>query len=335
MVGSGSSQVTAIFQFSTAMASPMSKQHILNCSFSSWYNCFQHVSIPSKIIPLEDEFVSYLLADGIYLPDSSGSGDSDDSENNVQAKRQQFPELQSLIENKIQDLGGSVFPKLNWSSPKDAAWIAAGNTLRSYNFNEIFILLKSSDFVTHDLTMPFELCENQSKDDLRYELILRKWMEINPSMEFRVFVKNDSIVGISQRETSTYYDTVASHAAEIQEEIEAFFDKFICSKFFDTSYVFDIYRREKNDIILIDFNPFGGVTDSLLCDWNELFSDGPQEENVFLYVDSPGHVQPSPYLTYGFPKEYVDLASPDAAKLVEALKMENVKQRPGQRDTET
>lgn len=45
-------------------------------------------------------------------------------------------------------------------------------------------------------------------------------------------------------------------------------------------------------------------------------------QDIFHYVDSPGHVQPSPYLSYGFPKEYIELASgTDTAKLVEALKM--------------
>ncbi|KAJ8047217.1 hypothetical protein HOLleu_06163 [Holothuria leucospilota] len=321
------------------MDAPMTKQHIMNCSFSSWYNCFQHVTIPSKIIPLDDAFVKHLLADGIYLPDSDNS--SDDSENNETAKKASFPELQALVETKIQDLGGSVFPKLNWSSPKDAVWIAAGNTLKSNSFNEIFILLKSSDFVSHDLTMPFELCADQDNTKVKYEvthifdsmsvkqIVLRKWMDINPSMEFRVFVKNNEIIRISQRDTSTYYEVIDKNASSIQEEIDTFFEKFIFEKFFDDSYVFDVYRRRKDDIILIDFNAFGRVTDPLLCDWNEMLADGPIEEDIFHYVDSPGHVQPSPYLSYGFPKEYIELASgTDTAKLVEALKMECTKQAP-------
>lgn len=40
-----------------------------NCSFSSWYPNFKSVTFKSKIIPLSSEFIEYLNAEGIYLPE--------------------------------------------------------------------------------------------------------------------------------------------------------------------------------------------------------------------------------------------------------------------------
>ena len=49
---------------------PLTKQHIVNCSFSSWYNKFKSVTIKSKIIkPLSKEFIDYLHADSVFLPE--------------------------------------------------------------------------------------------------------------------------------------------------------------------------------------------------------------------------------------------------------------------------
>lgn len=42
--------------------------------------------------------------------------DDDDSE----VKAPSFPGLVEAIENSISQLGGAVFPKLNWSSPRVA-----------------------------------------------------------------------------------------------------------------------------------------------------------------------------------------------------------------------
>lgn len=40
-----------------------------NCSFSSWYSTFKSHTFKSMIIPLSPEFVDYLNAEGIYLPE--------------------------------------------------------------------------------------------------------------------------------------------------------------------------------------------------------------------------------------------------------------------------
>lgn len=48
----------------------ITEQHIRNCSFSSWYENFKRVTLKSKIIkPLPEEFIKYLHADSVYLPD--------------------------------------------------------------------------------------------------------------------------------------------------------------------------------------------------------------------------------------------------------------------------
>lgn len=63
------------------------------------------------------------------------------------------------------------------------------------------MLLKSSDFVSHDLTPDsvFENCDvsTQEKGLPRYELelVLRKWYPVNPSREVRCFVRNGRLIG--------------------------------------------------------------------------------------------------------------------------------------------
>jgi len=41
---------------------------INNCDFSKWYPKYKKISLKSRIIPLEEEFINYLNEDGIYLP---------------------------------------------------------------------------------------------------------------------------------------------------------------------------------------------------------------------------------------------------------------------------
>jgi hypothetical protein len=69
--------------------------------------------------------------------------------------------LHDKIKSTIAELDGSVVPKLNWSAPKDATWISATNSMECQVPNDIYLLLKSSDFVTHDLEHAFDDCEDE------------------------------------------------------------------------------------------------------------------------------------------------------------------------------
>ncbi|EDV25814.1 uncharacterized protein TRIADDRAFT_55290 [Trichoplax adhaerens] len=167
-----------------------STQHVLNCSFSSWYPKFRRLTITSRVVPLPIEFINYLNADGVVLPQACPQpstrytcGDESDSDlsdewNNASddedttAPIPTFPKLEEDVNQHIRELGGYVFPKLNWSSPQDAAWISHNGTLQCSTFQDITLLLKSSDRVGHDLTKPhlsFEGCQNPAGDFSGYE----------------------------------------------------------------------------------------------------------------------------------------------------------------------
>lgn len=170
------------------------RDDLLACQLSSWFPAFRHlpaddlyqkrsnVTIKSKIITdLPDDFVEFLLSDGIRLPqgatklsscapneapinkksevcgDKSNNGGGDDNSVNwdeesedEESTQYSFPELNLQLTEAIAALGGSVVPKLNWSAPKDATWVNEG-TLKCRTPGDIYLLLKSSDFCMHDL----------------------------------------------------------------------------------------------------------------------------------------------------------------------------------------
>ncbi|KAL8220813.1 UNVERIFIED_CONTAM: hypothetical protein K2H54_055192 [Gekko kuhli] len=98
-------------------------------------------------------------------------------------------------------------------------------------------------------------------------------------------------------------------------------------------------QPRKGRIWLIDFNPFGEVTDSLLFTWEEMLSGNKlkdeQSEGAAMEQDCPSFrctnsnltVQPSPYLSYRLPKDFVDLSSgEDVHKLIDLLKLKRNQQ---------
>lgn len=58
---------------------------------------------------------------------------------------------------------------------------------------------------------------------IQYNLVLRKWYDLQPSMEFRCFVKNQEIVGISQRDLN-YYPFLKDIRQDVEQTIFEFFE---------------------------------------------------------------------------------------------------------------
>ncbi|KYQ92092.1 cell division cycle protein [Tieghemostelium lacteum] len=228
-----------------------------------------------------------------YEDDSDSSDDEDiieednteETEEQKEKKRKRkikeddFQDLIKTINESIKKLGGQVLAKLNWSTPKDAQWMNLNNSLKCSNAAEILLLLKSSDFINHDLA---QLKIDPNLDDQAltpYTLVLRKWHNLYASMEFRCTVKNNELIAISQRDTSTFYSFLKGKKAKIQETIQNFFTKKIQNQFSQNDYTFDIYITQEYEPWLIDFNPIHPSTESLLFLWDELFPELIQDDD--------------------------------------------------------
>lgn len=179
--------------------------------------------------------------------------------------------MTAAINQAIKAHGGAIFPKLNWTSPRvchynlsickalwltivqDAAFIIpqTRGPLCCSTPADVYLLLKSSDLIQHDLdserayegvTIGIEAAsELAGSRGMRIELVLRSFMEMNPSREVRCFVRNDILlgmslifaevlpcadhIGISQRDTN-YYDHLQSPETRqtICETVRAFWE---------------------------------------------------------------------------------------------------------------
>jgi hypothetical protein len=147
-----------------------------------------------------------------------------------------FPELEREIRSVIEEFDGSVFPKLDWSAPRDSTWISWSGTLRCQNLSEIYLLLKSSDFIAHDLSFAYEHCTEASDDSRQFHLILRRWQpRLHPAMEYRCFIVNHQLVAICQRDYQNYYEFLASMVPAIRRALIEFHRLHIQHQFFDES----------------------------------------------------------------------------------------------------
>lgn len=228
---------------------------------------------------------------------SEGSDDDEDAD-----PSQEWQDIHARIKETIAELDGKVTPKLNWSSPKDATWISATNDMQCSTPNDIYLLLKSSDFVTHDLEHAFDDCvsdnekttdgqslqngDNSLENKIPYHLVLRKYVNLNPSLEFRCFVRDRKLLCICQRDLN-HFEFLFALRDDLRKRIQSFFDVALKDSFPDPNFVFDVYiPPPHNRVWLIDFNPWAVRTDPLLFSWMEILGmrdpdtseDAPEEK---------------------------------------------------------
>lgn len=213
-------------------------------------------------------------------PEEVGSdSDSDDETPAALPPNKRFPELHQLIKDKIAEVGGETAPKLNWTSPKDAAWISPHqNTVKCTTPNDVYLLLKSSNFITYDMEHAFEDCTpipgTTAPAAFNPVLVLRSFFNPHTALEFRCFVKHRNLVGICQRDLK-YYEFLMDLRPAIVSKISQFFNHKLRYTFPDGNFAFDVYIPEGEDeplgrVRLIDINAWAPHTDPLLFGWDEL-----------------------------------------------------------------
>ena len=273
---------------------PITRSHILHCSYHDWHPRYRTITPKARLIPLSKPFVNYLRADGIILPaedhevlsstdtdsgifSASTSPADSDSEDEEPDPSLEWLDIHRKIKETIKELKGSVHPKLNWSAPKDATWIAATNSMECKTANDVYLLLKSSDFITHDLEQAFDGCEDASsadesdRDSIPYHLVLRKTIpSLVTSLELRCFVRRKEVLCICQRDLN-HYTFLPGLVPKLRANIHEFFEKNLRHSFPDENFTFDVYIPPPHDRVwLMDINPWAERTDPLLFSWLEI-----------------------------------------------------------------
>ena len=176
---------------------PLRASHVRLCALPTWYRTLPMLrkrSVRTVVVPAPAAFLRYLREDGIMLPEApdgvildsndprfeaaSGWSSSEEEEEGEEEEGEEggglvvsveeekkkvycFPALEQRLREAIEELGGAVFPKLDWSAPRDAGFLRGGS-LKCETPGDIFLLLKGSDFVAHDLTHAFDACGDEA-----------------------------------------------------------------------------------------------------------------------------------------------------------------------------
>ena len=257
--------------------------------------------------------------------------DDDDDDDASTKKIRSFPDVDDAIRAAIASLGGRATPKLTWSAPKDAVWMATGNTTMCRNPGEVLLLLKASDAVAFDLTEAYDCCADvtdaaKARLSRDVALHLRAWRDVRPALEFRLFALRGDLVAMCQRDCSNFYPFLVDQKDALEETLVMFWQDSISGAFARASpecdsYALDVYVTSKRNVKIVDFNHWGGGTLPLMFTWAELEAKSERtsgfEQTGFVHdafefrvVETQGHIRPGAQL--GVPFDMVD-ASPGGA----------------------
>lgn len=203
--------------------------------------------------------------DCVQVPPTSDSDSTDEGHSgSTNHSDQELEEFKQQVNAAIQSLGGKVVPKLNWSAPMDALWISPTG-LSCQNADEVLLLLKSSDRAAHDLACVRRLqgavhqssiasagsgAAQGSEDQgdgtptVRPQLVMKRYHKLDYGMEFRCFVKNECLVGISQRDPTQHFPALLDELPVVKAAILDFFGNQIASKFYSPDCaIFNLYAN--------------------------------------------------------------------------------------------
>jgi D123 len=176
------------------------------------------------------------------------------------------------LENAVRQFQDGAFVRLGSRSPKDAFFHSANyrpenGKLRSGR-DAWNMLTAGSERVAEDLHVALV-------KDYRPWIWVREGVDMPKWAEFRCFMRDRQLVGISQYHYSGMYFQIDDYAAGIRDSIVEFFAKKFVGICHLDSVVFDVYVSPREDGFyetrLLELNPFDShLTDPCMFDWDDL-----------------------------------------------------------------
>lgn len=176
--------------------------------------------------------------------------------------------LSKKIDNGITEFPNGVFVRLGSRSPKDS-FDGHRNGFRIHRGNKAIQLLSDSERVYEDLCLA-------KQERYASSIVIRDFVTICPWSEFRCFVRNGKLKGISQYNylQHEWFEEIDLYKGSILWIVEKKIDELI--PFLPSNIIVDLYvnlrKPEENEYLwevkLIEINPFRSWTDPCLFNWN-------------------------------------------------------------------
>ena len=169
-------------------------------------------------------------------------------------------DLQNALKN-TNLCGNKWFGRLSTRSMKDAFY--AMTPIPLTNYIEIIERLCDSKRVYDDVVL-------SRKYNTPLFLFLTRWDEkMNVRHEFRCFVKNNQLIGISQYDLYLDLDYMECDLHKLTHNIRSYINNI---QYDEQYYVADVLVDEKNNCSLIEINPYDKTTSAIHFTWRELDS---------------------------------------------------------------
>lgn len=270
-----------------------------------WVPLFIFDTPATRFVDLSADFIANLTTGQIFLAPStetaSGPSEIEWSDGSIDilpataSRQRDLFGVDDAIRSAIASLGTDVSPKLGARCPTDASWANFDRSTRCSTPDDVLTLLQSSERVM-----------NATSPTRPAKLALRAWVDVDPRMEFRLFVKHATLIAVSHRAPHAAFEFSDSDADSVVEHLSRWFTDRIVSKFdIASDYVIDVCLPDRHRTFLIDFAPWRGPTDSLLFDWDELDHAAwmPTTNRAQFRAVGDVHIRPSLQLYHGLPVE--------------------------------
>eukprot|EP00026_Physarum_polycephalum_P019905 Phypoly_transcript_22163.p1 GENE.Phypoly_transcript_22163~~Phypoly_transcript_22163.p1 ORF type:complete len:193 (+),score=37.50 Phypoly_transcript_22163:35-580(+) len=149
------------------------------------------------------------------------------------------------------------------------------------NAKQVLQMFSISERISQDMKLALS-----HTDRFHEQLVVRKWVDLDPTLEFRGFVKGNTLNALSQYNHLGYFPYLVEHKDEIVKQIQDCYYNEALPKLkpkFDT-YVIDFalidtgVTPKKYKIWIIELNPFLPTTDGCLFSWEkerDILEKGP------------------------------------------------------------
>ena len=180
-------------------------------------------------------------------------------------------EIRERLENAFELFPKGAFVRLGSRSAKDSIYAQHFGLKANHVDDAMRMLTEASERVAFDLLLAI-------RNDYDPHIFVREWTEIPKWAEFRCFMKNRKLIGISQYDCKNLgrCPEIGENELRIRSAIEEFFGIFKEISHLD-DVVFDVFwvlTDNKSMARLIELNPFHFKTDPCLFSWKDRDFDG-------------------------------------------------------------